>query len=70
VNWFTTNGQSVSLTDPNLLMFGGTEGVLGATASWVLGLIASRHRGLGDHIGAPHQAAPWLHGQAGLGRRR
>lgn len=41
VNWFTTNGQSVSLTDPNLLMFGGTEGVLGATASWVLGLLAS-----------------------------
>jgi D-xylose transport system permease protein len=41
VNWFTTNGQSVSLTDPNLLMFGGTEGVLGATASWTLGLIAS-----------------------------
>jgi D-xylose transport system permease protein len=41
VNWFTTNGQSVSLTDPNLLMFGGTEGVLGATASWVLGLIAA-----------------------------
>jgi D-xylose transport system permease protein len=41
VNWFTTNGQSVSLTDPNLLMFGGTEGVLGAAASWVLGLIAA-----------------------------
>jgi D-xylose transport system permease protein len=41
LNWFTTNGQSVSLTDPNLLMFGGTEGVLGAPASWVLGLIAS-----------------------------
>jgi D-xylose transport system permease protein len=41
VNWFTTNGQSVSLTDPNLLMFGGTEGVLGATASWVFGLLAS-----------------------------
>jgi D-xylose transport system permease protein len=41
VNWFTTNGQSVSLTDPNLLMFGGTEGVLGAGPSWVLGLIAS-----------------------------
>lgn len=41
LNWFTTNGQSVSLTDPNLLMFGGTEGVLGATASWILGLIAS-----------------------------
>ena len=41
VNWFTTNGQSVSLTDPNLLMFGGTEGVLGATASWAVGLLAS-----------------------------
>ncbi len=41
VNWFTTNGQSVSLTDPNLLMFGGTEGVLGAPVSLVLGLIAS-----------------------------
>jgi D-xylose transport system permease protein len=41
LNWFTTNGQSVSLTDPNLLMFGGTEGVLGATASWVLGLVAA-----------------------------
>lgn len=41
VNWFTTKGQSVSLTDPNLLLFGGTEGVLGATASWVLGLIAA-----------------------------
>lgn len=41
VNWFTTNGQSVSLTDPNLLMFGGTEGVLGSTASWILGFVAS-----------------------------
>ena len=41
VNWFTTNGQSVSLTDPTLLMFGGTEGVLGAGASWAVGLIAS-----------------------------
>ncbi len=41
VNWFTTNGQSVSLTDPNLLMFGGTEGVLGAPISWAVGLVAS-----------------------------
>ncbi|SEM40855.1 D-xylose transport system permease protein [Gemmobacter aquatilis] len=41
VNWFTTNGQSVSLTDPTLLMFGGTEGVLGAGASWAVGLIAA-----------------------------
>lgn len=41
VNWYTTNGQSVSLTDPNLLMFGGTEGVLGAPVSMILGVIAS-----------------------------
>lgn len=41
VNWFTTNGQSVSLRDPNLLMFGGTEGVLGAPASYAVGLAAS-----------------------------
>ena len=41
VNWYTTNGQSVSLTDPNLLMFGGTEGVLGAPVSMSLGVIAS-----------------------------
>lgn len=41
VNWFTTNGQSVSLTDPNLLMLGGTEGVLGAPLSWAVGLAAS-----------------------------
>ncbi|MGL4322016.1 MAG: sugar ABC transporter permease [Paracoccaceae bacterium] len=41
VNWFTTNGQSVSLTDPNLLMFGGTEGVLGAGLSWIVGIAAS-----------------------------
>ena len=41
VNWYTTNGQSVSLTDPNLLMFGGTEGVLGAPVSMVLGVAAS-----------------------------
>ncbi|OYU20093.1 MAG: sugar ABC transporter permease [Rhodobacteraceae bacterium PARR1] len=41
INWYTTNGQSVSLTDPHLLMFGGTEGVLGAPVSMVLGVIAS-----------------------------
>jgi D-xylose transport system permease protein len=41
VNWFTTNGQSVSLTDPFLLKFGGTEGVLGAPLSLALGALAS-----------------------------
>lgn len=41
LNWYTTNGQSVALNDPNLLMFGGTEGVLGATPSWILGFLAA-----------------------------
>jgi D-xylose transport system permease protein len=41
LNWFTTNGQSVALTDPNLLKFGGTEGVLGAPLSWAVGIAAA-----------------------------
>lgn len=39
--WYTTNGQSVALTDPNVLMFGGSEGVLGPTVSWIIGAVAS-----------------------------
>ena len=39
--WYATNGQSVALTDPNVLMFGGSEGVLGPTVSWLLGAVAS-----------------------------
>ncbi len=39
--WYTTNGQSVALTDPNVLMFGGSEGVLGPTVSWIIGAISS-----------------------------
>jgi D-xylose transport system permease protein len=39
--WYTTNGQSVALTDPNILMFGGTEGVLYPTVSWIVGLVAA-----------------------------
>jgi D-xylose transport system permease protein len=31
----------VALTDPNILMFGGTEGVLYPTVSWIIGGIAS-----------------------------
>ena len=71
VNWFTTNGQSVALTDPNLLMFGGTEGVLGATAE--LGRGPGRPRPLrcwAIFASPPQQAAPWLHRQALVGRRR
>lgn len=41
VAWYTTNGQSVALRDPNLLALGGTEGVLGPMWSWILGLIAT-----------------------------
>ena len=37
LNWYTTNGQSVALTDERILNFGGTEGVLGSTASWIVG---------------------------------
>lgn len=37
LNWYTTNGQSVALTDPRILDFGGTEGVLGSTLSWIVG---------------------------------
>lgn len=39
VNWYATNGQSVALTDPLVLAFGGTEGVLGTTLSWVVGVV-------------------------------
>ena len=38
VNWYATNGQSVALTDPLVLAFGGTEGVLGTTLSWIVGV--------------------------------
>ena len=39
--WYATNGQSVALTDPNVLMFGGSEGVLGPTLSWIIGGVGS-----------------------------
>lgn len=41
LNWYTTNGQSVALTDERILNFGGTEGVLGSGPSWVVGLVAA-----------------------------
>ncbi len=39
--WYTTNGQSVALSDPRVLMFGGTEGVLYPTLSWIVGVIGT-----------------------------
>lgn len=41
VAWYATSGQSVSLTDPNVLIFGGAEGVLGPTLSWIAGFVFS-----------------------------
>jgi D-xylose transport system permease protein len=41
LNWYTTNGQSVALTDERILNFGGTEGVLGSGPSWGVGLVAA-----------------------------
>lgn len=38
--WYTTNGQSVAVRDPHFLAFGGTEGVLYSTWSWIAGLVA------------------------------
>ncbi|OLP59474.1 sugar ABC transporter permease [Xaviernesmea oryzae] len=39
--WFVTSGQTVAPMDPTFrLMGGGTEGSIGATASWIVGLVA------------------------------
>lgn len=37
VAWFLTNGQTIGPLDSNFLIFGGTNGTLGATASWIIG---------------------------------
>ncbi|NKN35381.1 sugar ABC transporter permease [Agrobacterium sp. a22-2] len=39
--WFVTSGQTVAPMNPTFrLMGGGTEGSIGATASWIVGLVA------------------------------
>ena len=39
--WFVTSGQTVAPMNPTFrLMGGGTEGSIGATASWIVGVIA------------------------------
>ena len=39
--WFVTSGQTVAPMNPTFrLMGGGTEGSIGATASWIVGLLA------------------------------
>ncbi len=41
VAWYLTSGQTIGPLDSNFLMFGGTNGTLGTTASWLFGLFAS-----------------------------
>ena len=40
VAWYMTNGQTIGPLDGNFMVFGGTNGTLGATASWVAGALA------------------------------
>jgi D-xylose transport system permease protein len=37
VGWYLTNGQTIGPLDENFQIFGGTNGTLGETASWVVG---------------------------------
>ena len=39
--WYLTNGQTIGPLDPTFQLFGGTNGTVGATASWVIGALAS-----------------------------
>ncbi len=37
VAWYTTSGQTIGPLDPTLILFGGSEGILFPTWSWVVG---------------------------------
>jgi len=41
VGWFLTNGQTIGPLDANFLIFGGTNGTIGPTWSWILGGLAT-----------------------------
>ncbi len=41
VAWYLTSGQTIGPLDSNFLKFGGTNGTLGTTASWMFGLFAA-----------------------------
>ncbi|MEO1638883.1 MAG: sugar ABC transporter permease [Pseudomonadota bacterium] len=47
VAWHLTNGQTIGPLDETYLLFGGINGTLGATASWIVGLIAAAAAALG-----------------------
>jgi D-xylose transport system permease protein len=40
VGWYLTSGQTIGPLDPTFTLFGGAEGVLGTTFSWIVGLLA------------------------------
>lgn len=40
VGWFLTDGQTIGPLDQNFMIFGGINGTLGPTVSWILGAIA------------------------------
>ncbi|MEJ6392107.1 sugar ABC transporter permease [Gymnodinialimonas sp. 2305UL16-5] len=39
VAWFLTNGQTIGPLDSTFLTFGGTNGTLGPTLSWIVGIV-------------------------------
>lgn len=41
VGWYMTNGQTIGPLDPTFQIFGGTNGTLGVTASWIVGIVCS-----------------------------
>jgi D-xylose transport system permease protein len=41
VAWYQTKGQTIGPLDETFLLFGGTNGTLGETASWILGAMAT-----------------------------
>lgn len=41
VGWYLTSGQTIAPLDGTFLLFGGAEGVLGTTLSWVVAVLAS-----------------------------
>lgn len=41
VAWYLTSGQTIGPLDSTFLMFGGTNGTLGTSVSWIIGLVAT-----------------------------
>jgi D-xylose transport system permease protein len=41
VGWYLTSGQTIGPLDSTFLIFGGSNGTIGTTASWIVGLIGA-----------------------------